>query len=282
VAPRAQWKGFLKVAEVTCPVSLFTAASTSERIAFHTLNRKTGNRVQRQFVDSETGKPVETEMQVKGYDTGEGDYIVMEPEEITAAIPESDKSMAVEAFVDTGEVDDTYFDKPYYLAPSTPIADEAFALIRDGMREKNVVAVARAVLFRRMRSVLVRPYHGGLVAHTLHFNYEVRSAAEAFNEVEDIKIEGEMLELAKHIIMTKKGEFDPKTFDDRYEAALADLVRAKIEGRAIVAPARPAATKVTDLMEALRASAKAAESVTRSRAKADEAAKKAPPRKKAS
>ncbi|HEV7717494.1 MAG TPA: Ku protein [Arsenicitalea sp.] len=280
MAPRANWKGFLKVAEVTCPVALYTAASTSERITFHTLNRKTGNRVNRQFIDSETGKPVESDDQVKGYETGEGEYILLEADEIAAAVPESDKSLAVEAFVPIDEVDDTYFDRPYYLTPSTPVAREAYALLREGLRSENVAALARAVLFRRMRTLLVRAHDGGLVAHTLHFDYEVRSAKDAFDEIPEIKIEGEMLDLAKHIITTKKGEFDPKTFDDRYEAALAEVVRAKIEGREIKPMPRPEPTKVTSLLEALRQSAGEPAGAKRTR-KTEDAAKKAAPRRKA-
>jgi DNA end-binding protein Ku len=133
LAPRANWKGYLKVAELTCPVALYPAASTSERIAFHTLNRDTGHRVQRQFIDSDTGKPVEREDQVKGYEIGNNEYIVLEPEEVAAAVPESDKTLAVEAFIPVDELDDIYFDKPYYLTPSDKHGQEAFALIRDGL-----------------------------------------------------------------------------------------------------------------------------------------------------
>lgn len=275
MAPRANWKGVLKIAELNCPVSLFTAASTSERVAFHTLNRETGHRVQRQFVDSETGDPVEPADQVKGYETGEGDYIVLEPEEIAAAVPESDKTLDVQAFVKCADVDDTYFDRPYYLAPSNPIAEEAFILLREAMRSKKVAALARTVLFRRLRSVLIRAHGRGLIATTLNFDYEVRSAQEAFSDLPHVKIEGEMLDLAKHIIATKKGEFDPKSFDDRYEAAVAELVRAKIEGRKIEAPRKPAPAKVIDLMAALRESAKV------SSRPAKPAAKSRAPRKKA-
>ncbi len=183
MAPRANWKGFLKIAEVSCPVALFTAASTSDRIAFHTINRATGHRVSRQFVDSETGKPVEREHQVKGYEVSQGDYIVLDPEEVTAAVPESDKTLAVSAFIGCAEIDDVYFDKPYYLAPTDASAKEAFALIREGMRKKKVAAIAQTVLFRRVRTVLIRPHGAGLIATTLNYDYEVRSAAEAFHDI---------------------------------------------------------------------------------------------------
>lgn len=255
MAPRANWKGFLKLDELTCPVALYTAASASERIAFHTLNRETGNRVHRQFVDEETGKPVPTEDQVKGYEVAQGQYIMLDPEEVAATVPESDKVIAVESFVPCDAIDDVYFDRPYYLAPSGASAEEAFILLREGMRKEKVAALARAVLFRRVRTLLIRPFESGLFATTLHFDYEVRSADAAFSSIPERKIEGEMLDLAKHIIETKRGRFDPHDFKDRYEAALGELVRAKQEGRPIELPKAPAASNVIDLMEALRQSA---------------------------
>ncbi|MBW4656566.1 MAG: Ku protein [Kaiparowitsia implicata GSE-PSE-MK54-09C] len=280
MAPRAVWKGVLKIAEVTCPVSLYTAASTAERISFHTLNRRTGNRVHRQFIDEVSGKPVETEDQVKGYDKGDGDYVILEPEEIAAAIPESDKTLTVETFLPCDEIDDIFFDKPYYVSPSTPVASDAFALIREGMKGQKSAALARTVIFRRMRSILIRPHGDGLIATTLNFDYEVRSAKDAFSDVPVIKIDDEMLELAEHIIKTKAGEFDPKSFDDRYESALAELVQAKIEGRKLKPQKRPEPTKVVNLLDALRQSAKATGS--KAGAQSKPAATKQALRKKAS
>ncbi|RXF72811.1 Ku protein [Hansschlegelia zhihuaiae] len=286
MAARANWKGFLKVGEVTCPVALYTAASTSDRIAFHTLNRETGNRVRRRYVDSQTGKPVEHDDQVKGFEVSSGEYVVLEPDEVAATVPESDKTLSVDAFIACDDIDDVYFDKPYYLAPTDKAAQEAFGLIREGMRAKKVAALARTVLFRRERTVLIRPHGPGLIATTLNFDYEVRSSAEAFSGLPKTKIADEMLDLAKHIISTKRGEFDPTKFEDRYEAALADLVKAKIEGRKIT-PRKPRApAKVTDLMEALRQSAgmgagssKAAPGQKSSGAKKKPSPRKAPARK---
>jgi DNA end-binding protein Ku len=256
MAARANWKGVLKIGEVSCPVALYTAASTTERVSFHILNRKTGHRVHREFVDTETGERVEAEQQVKGYETGGGDYIAFEPEEIAAAVPEADKTLDVEVFVPCGQVDDVYFDRPYYLAPSAPAGAEAFALIRDTMAAADVVAIARTVLFRRVREVLIRAHRDGLIAHTLNFDYEVRSAEEAFSDLPDAKADDEMLELALHIIKRKAGRFDPTTFDDRYDAALVELVKAKMEGRKITPPKAPKPTRPSDLMEALRQSAR--------------------------
>lgn len=268
MAPRANWKGVLKIGEVACPVALYTAASTSDRIAFHTINRATGHRVHREFVDAETGKPVPREDQVKGYALAEGEHVVLDPDEIAAAIPDSDKMLAVEAFLPCGEIDDVYFDKPYYLAPSDRSGQEAFALIRDGMAAAGVAAIARTVLFRRMRTVLIRAHGPGLVATTLNFDYEVRSAEAAFRDIPALEIGGEMLDLARHIIETKIGKFDPAAFDDRYESALEDLVRAKIEGREIALRPAPRREKVVDLMQALRESARLGDKPARGKTKA--------------
>lgn len=268
MAPRANWKGVLKIGEVACPVALYTAASTSNRIAFHTINRATGHRVHREFVDAETGKPVPREDQVKGYALAEGEHVVLDPDEVAAAIPDSDKMLAVEAFLPCREIDDVYFDKPYYLAPSDRSGQEAFALIRDGMAAAGVAAIARTVLFRRMRTVLIRAHGPGLVATTLNFDYEVRSAEAAFRDIPALEIGGEMLDLARHIIETKIGKFDPAAFDDRYESALEDLVRAKIEGREIAPRPAPRREKVVDLMQALRESARLGDKPARGKAKA--------------
>lgn len=251
---RAQWKGFLKFGEVSCGVALYTAASTSERITFNTINKATGNRVNRVFIDSETEERVERGSQTKGFEIENGQYIIIDPEEVAATIPESNKTLEIDAFIPCSEVDDVYFDKPYYLTPDKMGAD-AFVALRDGMKKSNVAAIARAVLFRRVRSVLIRPRGKGLVATTLSYDYEVRSSKKAFEEVPKLKIEGEMLDLAKHIISTKKGEFDPATFDDRYEAALAELVKAKIEGKALPKAKKVEVSTPNDLLAALRESA---------------------------
>jgi DNA end-binding protein Ku len=254
VAARANWKGYLKFGEINCPVALYTGASTSERISFHTINRDTGNRVRREFIDPETEEPVERDDQIKGFEIGENRYVEVEPDEIAKAVPQSKKLLAVSAFIPCGEIDTVFFDKPYYLAPSGKIADDAFAVIREALRASKVGALAHAVLFRRYRALMIRAHGLGLVAHTLNFDYEVRSAAEAFDGIPKMKIQKEMLELAKHIIETKKGEFDPSKFDDRYEAAVAELVKAKLAGKPIKVAKKVKAPKAVDLMAALRAS----------------------------
>jgi len=266
---RAQWKGFIKFGQVSCGVGLYTAASTSDRIAFHTLNKPTGNRVNRIFVDSETGKPVEPEDQTKGFEIENGEYVIIDPEEVAATVPESNKTLAIETFIPCSDVDDVYFDKPYYLVPTDRASSDAFTALRDAMSKSKVAAIAQTVLFRRMRTVLIRAHGKGLIATTLQYDYEVRSAEKAFEDMPKLRIKGEMLDLAKHIIATKKGEFDPASFDDRYEAALAELVKAKIEGKAVPKRKEVKVSKPDDLLEALRQSAKVMTEGTRPRAAAN-------------
>jgi len=280
--PRALWKGYLKIAELSCPVALHAAASTSGRVSFHTVNRATGNRVRRQYVDEETGEPVERDDQVKGYETDKGQYVVLEPDEIAAAIPESDKTIDVKAFVDCDAAPLPHLDRPYFLTPDGAVAQKTYALIREGLEDTGTAAIARAVLFRRVRSLLIRPQGDGLLASTLSFDYEVRDPAAAFGAMPDLKIKGEMLELARHIISTKRGEFDPAAFEDRYDAALREIVQAKLEGRDLPKRKQPKEEKVVDLMAALRASAKAAGAKAAAKpAKAAPAGRKAEPKRKA-
>jgi len=292
MAARAIWSGVIKIAEIVCPVKMYTAATTSERISLNLVNRKTGHRLHRVYVDEKTNKPVENEDQVKGYETHAGKYVILEPEEIKAAVPNSDKVLAVDNFVTCSRIDPTYFDRPYYLLPATDATEDSFVLIREALRQKKAAAIAHTVLFRRLRPVLIRAHRKGLIATTLNFDYEVRSSREAFDDIPKRKIDAEMLELAKHILTTKAGEFEPEKFDDRYEEALAELVKAKIEGRKVVPLRRPEPTKPNDLLEALRMSAGGKESgpakkpATKKTGTTKKAAstteKKAPARRKAS
>ena len=256
MAARASWKGHLKVGDLVCAVGLYTAVSVADRISFNIINRKTGHLVERQFVDSETGKPVERDDQVKGYRLDSGDYVMIEGEELAAFAPESDKVLSVQGFVPYDEINKLYFDKPYYLAPVSEDDEEALALIARAMRDQKVAALGEAVLFRKTRTVLIRPQDDCIVATTLNYDYEVRNAETVFKDIPEIKFDKEMIELAGHIIGTKKGSFNPREYEDRYEAALAELVQAKIEGRALPKRKAEPKGKVIDLMEALRESAK--------------------------
>jgi DNA end-binding protein Ku len=252
---RASWKGQLTIGSLNCPVALYTAVSSSDRLSFNIINRKTRHRVEREFVDSETGKPVTREDQVKGYRLDDGDYLIVEGEELASIVPEADKTLAVESFIGQNDIDKLFFERPYYLTPASGEDGDVLSLVADAMRAKKVAALAHAVLFRRYRTMLIRPQADGLIATLLNFDYEVRSASDAFKDIPDIKITGEMLELASHIIGTKEGAFDPAGYEDRYEAALTELVKAKIEGKPLPAKKPRKEEKVVDLMQALRESA---------------------------
>jgi DNA end-binding protein Ku len=254
MAPRPNWKGYLKLSLVSCPVALYPATTTSERVSFRTLNRDTGNRVRRQFVDEQTGEPVETENQAKGYEVGKGEYILVEDEELKSVQIESNHTIDIERFVPRAKIDETYLDTPYYLAPTDRVGEEAFAVIRDAMRSEKMVGLARVVLFRRERLMMLEPRGKGIVATTLHYANEVHAANAYFEEIPDLTLPKEMLELAKHIIEKMRGEFEPEQFEDRYEKAVIELIRSKQKGMPIKPQPTHRQTNVVNLMDALRRS----------------------------
>jgi DNA end-binding protein Ku len=239
---------------LSCAVALYPATSSSSRIRFNTLNRKTGNRVQRQFIDPETGDPVEAEDQVKGYPVSKGNYVLVEDEEIDSVRIESTHTIEIESFVPRAEVDERYLDTPYYIAPDDRVAQEAFAVIRDAIREKGMAGLARVVMARRERLLLLEPFETGLIGTTLHYAYEVRGADAVFDDIPEVKYPKEMRELAAHIIDTKTAHFDPTKFEDRYENALLELVRSKQTGEPVKTKTAPPPSNVVNLMDALRRS----------------------------
>jgi DNA end-binding protein Ku len=258
MAPRPNWKGYLKLSLVSCPVALFPATTTSERVSFRTLNRETGNRVRRQFVDEQTGDPVETEGQVKGYEVAKGEFIQIEDDELKAVQIESNHTIDIERFVPRAEIDELYLDTPYYLTPTDRVGEEAFAVIRDAMRMEKMVGLARVVLFRRERLMMLEPRDKGIAATSLHFANEVHASANYFDEIPDVAIPKEMLELAKHIIEKMTGEFQPEQFQDRYENAVIELIRSKQKGMPIKPQPTHRQANVINLMDALRRSVEGA------------------------
>ena len=254
---RASWKGHLAFADFNCEIGLYSALTSTEKISFNIVNRKTGHRVERQYVDSDTGNAVGRDDQVKGYERDNGDYIVIEGDEIAKLMPESDKVIRIRHFLECDEIDKLFFDKSYYLAPTQDGGEEALTLLAKAMQDENVVALGEAVLFRRNRMLLIRPSGKALIATTLNFGYEVRAESTVFKSIPDIQFDDEMLELAGHIIQTRAGTFDPAEYSDRYNDALAELVKAKIEGREIQRRPAPKEDNVIDLKEALRRSANA-------------------------
>jgi DNA end-binding protein Ku len=255
VAPRPNWKGFLKLSLVSCAVALYSAASTSQRILFNIINRKTGNRIRNDVVDAETGQPVELEDRVKGYQVDKGQYVLVEDDELDNVALESTHSIDIEEFVPVSEVDRIYLDESYYIVPQDDVAEEAFAVIREAMRKEDLAGLARVVIYRREHLLLLRPRGKGLLATTLRYKTEVRDEHEYFDDIPNVNVPADMVKLATHILESKKGHFDPDKFEDRYETALNALIKAKRAGKAPPVLAEPRPSNVINLMDALRRSA---------------------------
>jgi DNA end-binding protein Ku len=254
---RSSWKGYLKLSLVSCAVALYNATSASERVSFNTLNRKTGNRLKQQMLDSVTEEPVDPSDRVKGYQVSKGQYVMVEDEDLEALKIESTKLIEIEAFVPEAEVDQIYLDSPYYLAPDDRVAEEAFAVIRDAMAAKQVVGIGRVVLQRRERMLMLAPRGKGILATTLRYPYEVRQDAEYFSDIADVKLPDDMMSIAEVIIERKSGHFQPEKFTDRYEEAVVSMLRAKQAGQTFAVPETPAPSKVVNIMDALKRSLEA-------------------------
>jgi DNA end-binding protein Ku len=258
MAPRPSWKGYLKLSLVSCAVHLFPASSSSSRVSFNTINRKTGNRVKRQLVDAETGEVVENEDQAKGYPVSSDAYVLVEDEELDKVRIESNHTVEIEKFVPRSEIDPRYLEAPYYIAPGERVAEEAFSIIRDAMRDENVVGLGRVVLARRERVILLEPLGKGLLGTVLRYASEVRGEESYFEDIPDLKLPAEMIDLAHVIIEKKSGHFDAAEFNDRYEDAVVELIRSKQAGLPARAPEQPRPTNVVNIMDALRKSIEAA------------------------
>ncbi len=251
---RAYWKGYLKLSLVTCPVALYPASSQSEKTRFHQINRKTGNRLRQQMVDEETGKVVESDNKGRGYELSKGKYVEIEPEELEAVEVESTHTIDIDKFVPEEEIDKRYYERPYYIVPNED-GEEAFAVIRDAMKDKGRVALARIVFANREHIMAIEPWGKGLLGTTLRYDYEVRDEKEAFKGIPSPRVPKEMVELAAHILDKKSGHFDPAKFKDEYEMALRKLVKRKAAGKTIERPEQTEdRSNVIDLMAALRES----------------------------
>ena len=258
MAPRAYWKGYLKLSLVSCPIALFPATSEREKISFHQLNKETGNRIRYRKVDALTGDDVETADIIKGYEVAKGEYIELEPEELDAVAIESKRVIEIDEFVPKAEIDELYLRDPYFIVPDGEVGQQAFAVIREAIRKEGMVALGKVVFTSREHIIALEPRDKGMVGVTLRYPYEVRQPEEYFDTIDDEKIPKDMLDLAIHIVDSKRGEFDPKKFEDHYENALKELLRKKQKGEKIERPKEPARTNVVNLMEALRQSVQAA------------------------
>jgi DNA end-binding protein Ku len=253
MAPRSNWKGYLRLSLVSCPILLYPATSESEKVRFNQINKATGHRIKMQRVDAETGDVVEADDIVKGYKAGDG-YIEITDEDLAAIEVESTRTISVDQFVPRAEIDDLYIDRPYYIVPNGEVGQQAFGVIRDAINKKGMVALGRVVLSTREHVIALEARDRGILGMLLHYPYEVRKPEEYFGDIPDEKAPKEMLDLAAHIIDTMAGHFDPEKFDDRYEDALRDLIKRKAAGEKITPAEHPRPKATTNLMDALRAS----------------------------
>jgi Ku protein len=278
LAPRAYWKGYLKLSLVSCPIAMYPATSEREKIRFHQLHKQSGNRIRYKKVDADTGREVENDDIVKGYEVSKGEFIEIEPEELEAVEIESRRIIDIERFVPQDDIDELYINNPYYIVPDGEVGQEAFAVIREAIRKEGVVGLARVVFTSREHIIALKARSKGMLGVTLRYPYEVRKEEEYFDDIEDVRVPKDMLELAIHIVETKQGKFDPEKFDDRYEDALKSLIKKKQKGEKIERPKEQAPSNVVSLMDALRQSVQAGRSGAGGRRKAQtkpRAAKKA-------
>jgi DNA end-binding protein Ku len=264
MAARAYWKGSLKLSLVSCPVLLYPATTSSDKTRFHMINRETGNRLKQQMVDAETGDVVEGDDKARGYELKKGEYVEIDKEELEAVQIESNHTIDIDSFVPKDEIDERYLNHPYYIVPDGKAGLDAFAVIRDAMKNKDRVALARIVLTNREHVIALEPRGKGMLGITLRYPYEIRDEEEYFDGIKSPKISKDMVDLASHILDTKAAHFDPGKFKDEYETALKTLVKRKAAGKPVKAAEpeeRP--SNVISLMDALKQSLKGKASAKR-------------------
>jgi len=256
VAPaRPYWKGYLKLSLVSCPIALYSATSSSERVSFRQINKRTGNRLRQQLVDEVTREPVENEDKGRGYEYAKNSYVPVDDAELDAIAIESSHTIEIDSFVPRDRVDERYLDSPYYITPNDQVGQEAFAVIREAMRAKKMAALARVVLAKRERVLMLQPWDKGLMGTTLRYPYELRDSKEYFDDIPSVKLVPDMLKLAEHIVQTKEADFDPSQFVDRYEQAVVEMLKEKQAGLPVRREqSSPPAPNVINLMDALKRS----------------------------
>jgi DNA end-binding protein Ku len=252
---RAFWKGYLKLSLVSCPIALYTGTSSTERVSFRQINKKTGNRLRQQLVDEVTREPVEGQDKGRGYEYTKNAYLPVDDDELDAIAVESSYTIEIDAFVPREQIDQRYLDSPYYITPDDRVGQEAFAVIREAMRGKDLAALGRVVLSKRERVIMLEPSGKGLVGTTLRYPYEVRDAEEYFDDIPDVTLPPDMLKLAEQILKSKTTDFDPSQFVDRYEESVVELLKKKQAGLPVSRePVTQRPQNVLNLMDALRRS----------------------------
>ncbi|RUW38469.1 MULTISPECIES: Ku protein [unclassified Mesorhizobium] len=253
-APRAVWKGFLKVGSVSCGVKLVGATSEAGKVHFKILNREDGLPVKSAYVDEETGDVVPSEDQIKGYEAEKGDFIEIEPDEIKKLKLTSQHTLEVSEFVALDDIDTRYLEKPYYVIPADGAAVEAFTVLREAMKRKRVAARSCVVLYQRGREVVIQPFGKGMLLTELRTPNEMVSESSVFDDLKSPKYDEDLLEIASLLIDKKVTKFDPSKFEDTYEDALIAMIDAKRKGKKAPKPVPQPKENVVDLASVLRQS----------------------------
>lgn len=258
MAPRPFWKGYLKLLLVTCPVTLTPATTESNKVKFHTLNRETGNRIESRYVDAESGKAVDEEQEAKGYERGESDFVLLEDEDIRSVALESARTIDIDTFVENGAIEWVWYDKAHYLTPDGDVGEEAFAVIREAMTATGTVGIARLVLYRRERAVMLEPLGKGIVLWTLRYGDEVRRPDDYFEKIKSERPDPKLMSLITKVIDERTRAWGPEMVKDPVQDELLKVIRAKKKGKRVEQPERAAPpeppSNVINIMDALKRS----------------------------
>lgn len=259
MAPRSYWKGYLKLSLVTCPVTMIPATTDAEKVRFRTLNAKTGNRVESQYIDAMSGKPVDEDDEVKGYERGEDDYVMLEDDEIDSVALESTRTIDIDMFAGAETIDWIWYDKPHYLLPGDKVGAEAFAVIRDAMASTGTVGISRLVMYRRERAVMLEPRDKGIILWTLRFGDELRDESDYFGKLKAEKPAPKLMRMVRTLIDKRTGSWKPDMIDDPVQTKLLDIIAAKKKNKKRRVTAKPPAEEhssdnVINIVDALRKS----------------------------
>lgn len=256
MAQRPIWRGHLRLALVSCPVALYSARHERDAIRFNMINPATGSRIKMVSQDAQTGDEVARRDTVKGYEYAKGQYVIITDKDLESVKVESTGIMKVEKFVPATSIDPIYYDASYYLAPDSKGSEDVYAVLREAIESSGKVALTRVVIAQRERTIALRPMDGGLVAHTLNEQRDLNPSQHLFDDVRSVKLDPEMIGLAKQLVERQTEDYDPADLEDRYETRLRGMLDAKIKGEGVRTEATPALldSNVIDLMAALRKS----------------------------
>jgi DNA end-binding protein Ku len=258
MAARPAWRGQIRIGLVSIPVEIYSATKSGASIAFHQIHEPSGKRIKYEKVVPGIG-PVDRDEIIKGYEVSKGEYVLLEPEEIESVKLESRKTLDLSQFVELGDIDPIYFDKPYYVAPADDLAEEAFVVVREALRRSKKVGIGQLAMRGQEYVVSLKPCGRGMVLETLRYSDEVNKANSYFRDIGEADPDEDLLDMATTLIEKKTGKFDAKEFHNRYVDALKDLIAEKRrkKGELVIQDpdkGPPKGSNVIDLMAALKKS----------------------------